>query len=103
MIGKYGWSTVYSGGRCLNSLPSSLTEAQRRKFLEKACQGTGRETDIVHKLSVFLSDQCPSFIASLPKNSLEVLAPPVEDCYECGSRLVSYHACEVKLYTLSGV
>ena len=34
---------------------------------------------------------------------VDVLAPPVGECYECGSQLVSYHSCNVKLYTLRGV
>jgi len=88
---------VYPIALCLNSIPSSLTEAQKRKFLEKACPG--KEKEIVHNISLFLAEHCPIFVLSLPKNEMEILAPPVADCLECGSQLVSYHSCDIKLYS----
>ena len=32
-----------------------------------------------------------------------MLAPPVRECFECGSSLSAYHTCEAELYTLCGV
>ena len=72
-------------------------------FLEKMCTGSGMEKDEMYQSSTFLSQQCPSFVTSFPNDVVDVLAPPVGECYECGSWLVSYHSCNVKLYTLRGV
>ena len=50
----------------------------------------------------FVAEHCPIFVLSLPKNEMEILAPPVADCLECGSQLVSHHSCDIKLYSLNG-
>ena len=99
---KYGWSTVNTIGRCLASLPCSLTEARRMKFVEMAC------TDLVGRAALnamvtFLSEQCPNFLSSLATDEVISLAPPVAECIECGHRLVSYHTCDVTVYSLKGV
>ena len=65
IIGKYVWNTVHPIASCLNSIPSSLTEAQKKKFLEKACPG--KEKEIVHKISFFVAEHYPIFVLSLPK------------------------------------
>jgi len=85
IIGNYGLNTVHPVASCLNSIPSSLTEVQKKKFLEKACPGK----EIVHNI------HCPVFVLSLPKNEIDILAPPVTDCLECGSQRVSYHSCDI--------
>ncbi len=102
-IGKYGWSIVHCVGRCLSSLPCSLTEAQRLNFIEMACPDSDIDRDTLKEISTFLVEQCCDFVSSLASDVVEVLAPPVAECFECGSGLVSYHSCEVKLYTLKGV
>jgi len=82
-------------------IPSLLIDrGSVSEFLEKMCTGSGMEKDEMYQFSTFLSQQCPSFVTSFPNDVVDVLAPPVGECYECGSQLVSYH---VKLYTLRGV
>ncbi len=103
-VGKYGWHTVRSVGAHVSSLPGSLTDSQRLNFLEMACPGEEKET--LSELCTFLAEQCIYFVGTLAiaaSDVVQVHAPPVTECVECGSWLVSYHSCDVKLYTLQGV
>ena len=55
---------------------------------------------IIYFISYNNADELKSMMFSKPP---VVLAPPVAECSNCGKGLVSYHSCNVKLYTLNGL
>ena len=47
---------------------------------------------------------CVSLVGLLaPRSNVQVLAPPVNTCYECEGMLVANHKCKVKYYTNAGL
>ena len=99
LIAKDSWNNVSSVRLCLSSFPSSLTESQREHFFEKFYP----EASCFKEISSFLLDQCPTCVSSSSTATIDMLAPPVRECFECGSSLSAYHTCEAELYTLCGV
>ena len=104
-IAKYGCTNVINLCFALNTLPPSLTCHQRKTILNNVVQLGDDSDDDVANLTHFLEHQCSTLLQALNSMPLNphVLAPPVKSCYGCGSGLVSYHSCNVKVYTVNGI
>ena len=99
LIVNFGWNAVSAVRECIGTFPKSLTESQRSRLFARFYP----DISTFHQISSFVSDHCSAFISVSTNTAVNILAPPTQECFECGSLLSSYHTCEVELYTLSGV
>ena len=98
LMARYGIEKVFMIISCWKSLPVSLTNFQLTKYLSNFCSLSEEEAG---ELVKFVDTCCPSLLEALVlKRSLPVvLAPPVSECIECGTKLVLNHSCQIKYYT----
>ena len=105
LILKDGFNVVTTVARIHTALSESLTQHQRLRMIE-ILSGNIASRDVISEILSFAERACPTLfeiIVPTSTNCVLVLAPPVGECCECGQRLVQYHNCKAKLYTLTGV
>ena len=104
LVQRFGWKTISTIGSVLKSLPKALTEAQQSSFLLSQCinHQVHMDVDTLNSVAQFLQEDCSNFVSSFPEEKI-VLSPSLSECPSCDSRLVSYHQCSVRIYSVSGV
>ena len=90
------WLTVLC--RALRSIDGLTTE--RGQIL---AERSGLSPSDATPLGRFIERECVSLVDLFAPSIKQVLAPPVNTCYECGEMLVANHRCKVKYYTNDGV
>ena len=101
VFGNYAASTVAALYCALRSIDGATTESQRGQILG---QISGLSPSDATALGRFIERECVSLVGLFASQSnVQVLAPPVNTCYECEEMLVANHKCKVKYYTNAGV
>lgn len=100
VFGNYAASTVTALCRALRSIDGLTTESQRGQIL---AERSGLSPSDATALGRFIERECVSLVDLFAPSIKQVLAPPVNICYECEGMLVANHRCEVKYYTNDGV
>ena len=101
VFGNYAASTVVALCCALRSIDGAMTELQRGQILG---QMSGLSPSDAAALGRFIKRECVSLVGLFaPRSNVQVLAPPVNTCYECEGMLVANHKCKVKYYTNAGV
>jgi hypothetical protein len=100
LISRYSFDVVAKLCASIKVLPSTLTENQKITVLQEDLPQLSQE-DLKGLLS-FVMNELSDTISNFAANRMIILAPPVENCYECQRRLASYNSCLVKCYTTKG-
>lgn len=99
---SYPASTVAALCSSLRAIQGGTTEFQRSQLL---AQYSGLPPAEASSIGDFIERECSSLIDLFaPQPAVnQVLAPPVNTCYECYERLVANHRCQVRFYSPTGV
>ena len=101
LIVKYGWQAVSHVARLHGEVPSTLTHRQRLQSIVDLSSGLLSINQVNRILSV-MDLACPSLHRDC-EPSIRILAPPVQECVECGNGLTAYHECSGRVYGVAGV
>ncbi len=92
LVAKFSFQMVNRAVKIYNQLPLTLTSHQKQTYLNK--------TPVIQKIIELSEDLCPSLLTSntcadtTAEDGEVILAPPVEQCFECDSGLSSNHAVQ---------
>ncbi len=102
LFATYPASTVAKLCAALRYVREGTTESQRGQILAQHSELPPAEAS---SLGDFIERECASLVGLIaPQPGVQqLLAPPVNTCYDCKERLVSNHRCRVKYYSPTGV
>lgn len=101
LIAKLGFYKSVSLFSAVNMIPNSVTAKQRIHLICKFCVIPESEFKDVEPLLQAIDERNVNPTVATFQDPL-VLAPPVNQCYDCNHHLTFNHLTQVKCYTLSG-